>query len=86
MATFKEKDWKENFRLSKNTFQYLCNQVCSYIQRKNTRLRLCITVEYHVGITLWCLATCGKYRTIGHLFGVARITVCLLYMRRAKQM
>lgn len=31
-----------------------------------------------VGITLWFLATPAEYRTIGHLFGVARCTVCVI--------
>ena len=41
-------------------------------------MRLAITVEHRVAITLWCLATCGEYQTIGHLFGVARCTVCVI--------
>ena len=42
------------------------------------QLRSAISVECHVAITLWCLATCAEYRTIGHLFGVARCTVCVI--------
>ena len=57
---------------------YLCNELKSAIERKNTQLRLAIDVERHVAITLWCLATCGEYRTIGHLFGLARCTVCVI--------
>ena len=29
-----------------------------------------------MAIALWCLATPTEYRTIGHLFGVARSSVC----------
>ena len=39
---------------------------------------LFFTREHRLAITLWCLATCGEYRTIGHLFGVARCTVCVI--------
>ena len=37
-------------------------------------------MEHRLAITLWCLATCSEYRTIGHLFGVARCTctVCVI--------
>ena len=41
-------------------------------------MRSAITVEHRVAITLWCLATCSEYRTIGHLFGVGRSTVCMI--------
>ena len=33
-------------------------------------------MEKRVAITLWCLATPCKYRSVVHLFGVARSTVC----------
>ena len=68
----------ENFRVSKQTFLYLCNELRSLIHRQDTRMRKAIKVEKHVAITLWCLATCTEYRTIGHLFGVSRSTVCLI--------
>ena len=77
-CTFSENDWMEDFRVSKNTFMYLCNELKSAIERKNTQLWLAIDVERRVAITLWCLATCGEYRTIGHLFGLARCTMCLI--------
>jgi len=78
MSTFSEEDWMENFRVSKLTFDYLCTQLSPLIKRKDTVLRKAITVPHRVAITLWCLATCGEYRTIGHLFGVARCTVCVI--------
>ena len=41
-------------------------------------MRMAVTVEHRLAITLWCLATCCEYRTIGHLFGLARSTVCVI--------
>ena len=78
LRTFTDQDWVENFRLSWKSFYCLCEQLKPLIQRQNTRLRQAVCVEHRVAITLWCLATCGEYRTIGHLFGVARCTVCIM--------
>ena len=73
--TFSERDWYENFRLSKATFGYLCQKLRPIIERKDTQLRRAIGVELRVAVTLWCLATSTDYRTLGHLFG---ISVCLI--------
>jgi hypothetical protein len=78
MRTFNTADWIENFRVSKETFFYMCEKLRPVIQRQNTRMRTAIGVEQRLAITLWCLATCSEYRTIGHLFGVARCTVCVI--------
>ena len=78
LRTFTPSDWIENFRVSKETFLYLCGKLRPYIKRQDTRLRKAICVEHRVAITLWCLAMCGEYRTIGHLFGIARCTVCVI--------
>ena len=64
--------------MSKQTFQYLCDQLRPKIFRENTHYRLAISVEKRVAIALWCLATPAEYRTIAHLFGVARCTVCII--------
>ena len=64
--------------MSKETFLFLSEKLKPLIQRKDTRLRNALCVSHRVAITLWCLATCGEYRTIGHLFGVARSTVCVI--------
>ena len=39
-------------------------------------MRKAIPVQQRVAITIWCLATSVEYRTVGHLFGIARCTVC----------
>ena len=78
MQTFTPSDWIENFRVSRDTFLFLCDQLKPAIKRKDTQLRKAICIEHRLAITLWCLATCCEYRTIGHLFGVAKCTVCVI--------
>ena len=45
------------------------------LQRQDTAMRCCISVQKRVAITLWCLATPAEYRTVGHLFRVSRSSV-----------
>ena len=78
LETFMPSDWVENFRVSKETFQYLCDKLGSLISRQNTQLRKCVSVKKRVAITLYCLATCSEYRTLAHLFGLARSTICVV--------
>ena len=62
--------------MSKDTFTYLCDKLRPIIYHQDTRFRRAITVEQHVAITLWCLSTPCEYRTLSHLFGVGRSSVC----------
>ena len=74
--TFMVLDWLANFRMSQETFVYLCDQLRRSLHRGNTRFRKAISVEQRVAIAIWRLATNAEYRTIGHLFGVSRSSVC----------
>ena len=62
--------------MRKETFLYLCQTVQHIIGRNTTQLRKCISTEKRVAITLWCLSTPSEYRSIAHLFGVSRGSVC----------
>ena len=62
--------------MSHETFIYLCERLSPVVQKKDTTMRHVISVEQRVAITLWYLATPAEYRTVAHLFGVARCTVC----------
>uniref|UniRef100_A0A1X7VW46 Transposase Helix-turn-helix domain-containing protein n=1 Tax=Amphimedon queenslandica TaxID=400682 RepID=A0A1X7VW46_AMPQE len=46
--------------------------------KRKTRMREPVPVKRRVAIAFWFLATPVEYRTIGHLFGVARCTVCVV--------
>jgi hypothetical protein len=77
-STFTQQDWLNNFRMSQSTFLYVCSELKSAVERQDTIMREAITVEKRVALTVWFLATGADYRTIGHLFGVSKSTVCVV--------
>ena len=64
--------------MSQATFVYVCDELRSTIEKADTDMRKAIPVEKRVALTLWYLATNADYRTIGHLFGVSKPTVCVV--------
>ena len=67
--------WKENLRMSRDTFYILCNELRPYVQKECTNMRSTITVEERVAVTVWKLATNIEYRSLASLFGLGRSTV-----------
>ena len=78
LETFNDTDFLENFWASRATFLYICSELSSVVTKQNTRFRKAISLKKRVAITIWVLATTVEYRTVGHLFGVARCTVCCI--------
>ena len=78
LTSFSDEQWRANFRMSHTTFRYLCNELRPEIIKQETRFRYAVSVEKRVAITLWRLATNGDYRSVGHMFGVAKGTVCVI--------
>ena len=77
-------DWRENFRISKAIFDHLCQNLRPLIEKANTSMRRPVSVERRIAITLWILATPSEYRSVSHLFGLARCTVCLIVHETCK--
>ena len=76
--SFTAHDWVTNFLVSHETFLYLCDRLQIAIERSDTIMRKAITTEKRVGMTLYFLATGADFRTIGHLFGVSKSSVCIV--------
>ena len=68
--------WRENLRMTRDTFEILCNELRPYIERQDTRYRKSVSVEVRVAVTIWRLGTNIEYRTIAALFGLGRSTAC----------
>ena len=66
--------WKEHFRVTRETFEYLCDLVRVKLQKQHTRFRVPISVEERVGLALWRLATGNSYRSCGLQFGFGKST------------
>ena len=49
--------WKENFRVTRGTFEYICQLVAPALRQQDTHMRNAIPVEKRVGASLWRLAT-----------------------------
>lgn len=73
---FTNTQWLENFRMSEETFIYLCNKLRPAMERRDTNFRVCVPLKKRVAIALWKLATGSEYRSVGHLFGASISTVC----------
>lgn len=72
---FTHEQWLQNFRMSEQTFIYLCDKLRPALERQNTSFSQCVPLKKMVAIALWRLATGSKYRSVGHLFGVRITTV-----------
>ena len=60
--------WKENFRVSRETFNFICANVGPVIQRQDAILRAAIPLEKRAAVGLWRLATGDSYRSCGLMF------------------
>ncbi|XP_029768092.1 probable E3 ubiquitin-protein ligase MARCH10 [Terrapene carolina triunguis] len=63
MQVWKDKQWLHNFQMQKATSLELCAELASDLQRKYTRMRAAFSVEKHVAIAVWKLATPDCYRS-----------------------
>ena len=75
---FIEDWWKENFRISRRTFEYIVWVVGLDLAKRDTRLRQSIPVNKRVAVALWRLATGDTYRSTGLQFGIGRCTAMLI--------
>ena len=73
---YDEELWYSNFRVTRETFEFLLNIVIEYIRRKDTVMRSAITAKRRLAITLYFLASTAEYRTIAKFiwcFKVVRV-------------
>ena len=67
-----DNDWIGNLRMSKVTFQKLCEELAPFIERRDTNYHKAISVRERVAITLYRLTDTASYSTVSNLSGVGK--------------
>lgn len=70
-----EAEFKRAFRMSRATFEFLCKELGSAVQKEDTMLRAAIPVDKRVAVCIWRLATGEPLRVVSKRFGLG-ISTC----------
>ena len=74
--------WKIHFRVTRPTFNTLCDLLRGDLQKQHTRMRSPVSVEERVAVALWRLATGDSFKSCGLQFGIGMSsakTICAEY-------
>ncbi|XWS17438.1 hypothetical protein CRYUN_Cryun33cG0067700 [Craigia yunnanensis] len=72
---FPDEEFKRAFRMSKATFDMVCEELEPVVMKKNTMLRDAIPVRQRVAVCIWRLATGEPLRMVSKRFGLG-ISTC----------
>lgn len=72
---FPDEDFKRAFRMSRATFDMICEELESVVTKKDTMLRSAIPVRQRVAVCIWRLATGEALREVSKRFGLG-ISTC----------
>ena len=74
-ADFPDEEFKKAFRMGKDTFEMICNELSSVVAKENTMLRDAVPVKQRVAVCIWRLATGEPLRLVSKRFGLG-ISTC----------
>ncbi|KAL6970664.1 hypothetical protein U1Q18_052769 [Sarracenia purpurea var. burkii] len=72
---FPEEEFRKAFRMGKETFDMICNELSSVVAKENTTLRDAVPVRQRVAVCIWRLATGEPLRLVSKRFGLG-ISTC----------
>ena len=72
-----ESEWRDNFRMSRDSFREICNVLSPYLTKQKTNFLDPVSVEAQVGLFLYYISDEGRYRKVANAFGVSRATVSI---------
>lgn len=74
-------EWRNNFRMSKDNFYKLCEELRPFICRQATIMRSPVEVERQVALTLYYLSDEGRLRKTANAFGLSRPCISVIVRR-----
>ncbi|RZC82026.1 hypothetical protein C5167_044601 [Papaver somniferum] len=72
---FPEAEFRKAFRMSRSTFDMICEELSSVVAKEDTMLRAAIPVQQRVAVCIWRLATGEPLRLVSKKFGLG-ISTC----------
>ena len=75
LETFTEAQWVQNFRVRKETFDFLCSKLEPTLVAEEIFVKQPLDVQTQVAVALYWLALSAEYRTVANLFGIGISTV-----------
>lgn len=72
---FPEEEFRNAFRMGKDTFEMICNELNAVVAKENTTLRDAVPVRQRVAVCIWRLATGEPLRLVSKKFGLG-ISTC----------
>ncbi|XP_015742042.1 protein ANTAGONIST OF LIKE HETEROCHROMATIN PROTEIN 1-like [Coturnix japonica] len=75
LKEFGPQDWLEKFRMTRETFFYVCNRLRPGLAPHSAHFHPTLPLEKRVAVALWHLASNVEYQTLSPLFGVGPSTV-----------
>ena len=77
---YSDDKWYRNFRISRNTFHFLVDELRMDIIRQDTVMRKAVEVRKKIALFLFFVASTDGYRSLAvNLFGVSRafVSICI---------
>ena len=74
LEKFLEKDWYLNFRMPKEAFNILCDQLHPRVNPQTTNMLEPVSLEKRVAFPMYRLASNVEFHDVGNLFGIGTST------------
>ena len=77
-------EYKDNFRMRKENFEKLCEDLRPFLSKRSTYMRDAVDVETQVAVTLCYLSDERRLRKTANAFGLSRPSVRMTVRRVCK--